>query len=245
MRQLKDFLAKINRILADKWWILVLLLVFFLLGTAWVLLVGEPQASGPESDIAYPALSGSANSQIIATEAALAAPAAPEQTPRSLWANTSLLLAILGVILVGSLGGLIYVLSQSVGLGRLKGPNKSARPAQMAMTPSAGDATPYLTLLKQPEKQFVIHALPFSIGRSAENELVINESFDEWQSVSRVHARIGQQQLGQESYYVIEDLASQNGTRVEGRLTPKNLLQDGMRIWVGKVTFVFHMGEVA
>ena len=102
-----------------------------------------------------------------------------------------------------------------------------------------------MSLVKHPEQRFAIHTLPFAIGRAAENELAIDESFDDWESVSRLHARIGQQQLGQESYYVSEDLASQNGTWIDGGLTPKTLLQDGLRFGVGRVTFVFHMGEVA
>lgn len=147
--------------------------------------------------------------------------------------NPPFLLVVLIVILLVSLIGLFYLLYQSYRLAVPK-----------VVVPVA-DVAPYLTLLQQPDQRFLIQVLPFSIGRAADNALTIDEGFVGWKSVSRNHAQIEQQQLGQASYYVITDLASQNGTCINGRLTPKNLLQDGMRITLGKVAFVFHVGEEA
>lgn len=93
----------------------------------------------------------------------------------------------------------------------------------------------YLELESDPSQRFPIHGTPFAIGRDLDNDLVIDEAFPQWQTVSRQHALISRHERG----YVIEDLGSQNGVRVNGRLTPKNLLRTGWPIAIGGVIFRF------
>ncbi len=93
----------------------------------------------------------------------------------------------------------------------------------------------YLELESDPSQRFAIHGTPFAIGRDPDNDLVIDETFPQWQTVSRQHALISRHERG----YVIEDLGSQNGVRVNGRLTPKNLLRTGWPIAIGGVIFRF------
>jgi len=93
----------------------------------------------------------------------------------------------------------------------------------------------YLELESDPSQRFPIHGTPFAIGRDGDNDLVIDETFPQWQTVSRQHALISRHERG----YVIEDLGSQNGVRVNGRPTPKNLLRTGWPIAIGGVIFRF------
>ena len=99
-----------------------------------------------------------------------------------------------------------------------------------------GVLTPvYLQLEGDAPQTFAIYETPFAIGRDPANNLPIDETFPGWESVSRHHALISRHERG----YVIEDLGSQNGVRVNGRLTPKNLLRSGWQVSVGGVTFRF------
>jgi hypothetical protein len=93
----------------------------------------------------------------------------------------------------------------------------------------------YLQLAGDTPQNFAINETPFAIGRDPANSLPIDETFPGWQTVSRHHALISRHERG----YVIEDLGSQNGVRVNGRLTPKNLLRNGWQVSVGGVAFRF------
>lgn len=88
---------------------------------------------------------------------------------------------------------------------------------------------------------FAITSFPFTIGRGENNSLIIDESFPQWQSVSRTHARIVQHAQG----FVIEDQGSHNRLRVQGRLTERNLLRNGWQVRIGGVEFTFHDGSNA
>jgi pSer/pThr/pTyr-binding forkhead associated (FHA) protein len=43
--------------------------------------------------------------------------------------------------------------------------------------------------------------------------------------------------------FIVEDLGSQNGIRVNGLITHRNLLRDGYRVAFGGVEFVFRLPE--
>jgi len=107
------------------------------------------------------------------------------------------------------------------------------------LAPLAGnlDAPPpaWLELAADATRRFAVVELPFTIGRAAGSELVIDETFPDWQTVSREHAIITRHPRG----YVIADRGSCNGLRVNGRLTPKNLLRDGCQVALGGVNFRF------
>lgn len=75
-------------------------------------------------------------------------------------------------------------------------------------------------------------ALPFTIGRSEDNDLSLND-----ETVSARHARL---------YYdsrvpgvCIEDLESLNGISINGLPTRKNVLQDGVKIGLGSVILTY------
>jgi hypothetical protein len=93
----------------------------------------------------------------------------------------------------------------------------------------------YLELEGDAPQVFPVNETPFTIGRDPGNSLPIDETIPGWQTVSREHALISRHDRG----YLIEDLGSQNGVRVNGRLTPKNLLRNGWQVTIGGVTFRF------
>jgi predicted component of type VI protein secretion system len=77
-----------------------------------------------------------------------------------------------------------------------------------------------------------------SIGRAPDNEVVITQDLAGWDTVSRHHARIYQQ----EGQWIVDDLGSVNGVWVNSRRTGHNLLRSGTRLRVGEMEFVFHIG---
>ncbi len=85
-------------------------------------------------------------------------------------------------------------------------------------------------------RSFEISPNGSTIGRGKHNDIVIDNTIANWQSVSHEHARITRR----ESQYIIEDLGSSNGIFVQNRPTAKNLLKDGWTIGIGGVQFTFH-----
>ena len=69
------------------------------------------------------------------------------------------------------------------------------------------------------------------LGRAADNDVAI-----EHESVSRHHAQI--RRVGDR--YLVVDLGSTNGTRVEGQLVQQHTLQSGETLHVGAVPLRFH-----
>jgi pSer/pThr/pTyr-binding forkhead associated (FHA) protein len=87
-------------------------------------------------------------------------------------------------------------------------------------------------------RRFSLEPGGVSIGRAADNGVVITPDLPGWDTVSRHHARIYQR----EGQWVVEDLGSANGVWVNGRRTGHNLLKDGWRLRIGEVEFVFRVG---
>jgi hypothetical protein len=90
--------------------------------------------------------------------------------------------------------------------------------------------------------QHVSHPLTrpaMTIGRAADNDIVIDESWDAAATASKHHARLRRDQ----DDYLVRDMGSKNGTTVNGRQTLENLLQDGDRIGFGAVEAVFHQPD--
>jgi len=81
-------------------------------------------------------------------------------------------------------------------------------------------------------KEFVVTDV-ISIGRESGNTIVIPNT-----NISRKHARIYKNFDGK---YELEDLASHNGTLLNGRLARKELLQDGDVINIADVNLTFKM----
>jgi pSer/pThr/pTyr-binding forkhead associated (FHA) protein len=91
-------------------------------------------------------------------------------------------------------------------------------------------------------RNFALNQPRILIGRDERAGICIDETFANWESVSREHAWI----IRQGEQVIIEDNNSMNGITVNGRRTRRNLLKDGWRLEIGGVAFVFHAGrEVA
>jgi diguanylate cyclase (GGDEF)-like protein len=83
-------------------------------------------------------------------------------------------------------------------------------------------------------KRLQLGAAPFEIGRSAKNDLFIDQ-----ESVSRHHARI----VFDGSLYWLQDQNSTNGTFVNDELVQERELRDGDQIRVGRSILKFMTGE--
>jgi len=86
------------------------------------------------------------------------------------------------------------------------------------------------------QKKYYLGAVT-KIGRSEQNQLHLDDT-----SVSRAHAEI---LFTPEGGYVIRDLASVNGTFVNGNQITQQALGDGDRVLIGSVSFRFHLGDNA
>ncbi len=96
---------------------------------------------------------------------------------------------------------------------------------------------------KSPKAYFEVHgegrrialgAGTLSFGRSPENEVVLDD-----RRVSRRHAEI-RLRLGRHALY---DLASTNGTFVNGKRVSEVVLSEGDRVTLGAATLVYHVEE--
>jgi len=88
---------------------------------------------------------------------------------------------------------------------------------------------------------FMLVAEGFTIGRAADNQLVIGPAFPGGETVSAHHARIFKQ--GED--WIIADLNSSNGIYINGQRTGRNLLRDGWKVGIGGVVFTFRAGKGA
>lgn len=160
---------------------------------------------------------------------------------------------------LGGLGGLGLLLILGIGIYFLRRLQKRIKPTPqtpavsgvtgvippLGTSPASRPGLPPLafqpSLRSSDGRPFAITSFPFTIGRGENNSLVIDETFPQWQSVSRTHARIVQHAQG----FVIEDLGSHNKLRVQGRLTERNLLRSGWQVRIGGVEFTFYDGADA
>jgi hypothetical protein len=113
------------------------------------------------------------------------------------------------------------------------------RPAPAPSAPSKPEPEPVAFLERTGEgEEPRIHSLHkplVIIGRGAENDIRIPADLPGALSVSRRHAQVRREDLD----FIVEDLGSQNGIRVNGLATCRNLLRDGYRVSFGSVEFVF------
>ena len=89
-----------------------------------------------------------------------------------------------------------------------------------------------LKFILSPDEAKIFTSLPVTIGRSEQNDIVINDK-----TVSAVHARVYYDDRVKDVCIVDND--SLNGILIDGYPTYRNLLQDGVRIGLGKVTITF------
>ncbi len=146
---------------------------------------------------------------------------------------------VIGLIgLVGSLG-LIVTAWRWWGSPRSPAPLQAARSPKQDVPPAPPVAAdiPYLqsTTAKGP-RNFPLDQDKLLVGRAAHAHIRIDDSFHDWETVSREHAWIYRR--GDE--FIVEDNGSMNGIYVNGRRTRRNLLKDGWQLKVGGVSFIFY-----
>lgn len=115
------------------------------------------------------------------------------------------------------------------------------RPAATSALPALDEATtPYLETLSRADEQleFVLARKVVTLGRAPDNDIVIDNQFIGWQTVSPHHARLTEQDEGG---FLLEDLQSENGTFVNSARTGQNVLEDGMSVALGKVEFIYRV----
>ena len=89
-----------------------------------------------------------------------------------------------------------------------------------------------LKFILSPNEAKIFTSLPVTIGRSEQNDIVINDK-----TISAVHARVYFDHRVND--VCIVDNESLNGILIDGYPTYRNLLQDGIRIKLGEVTITF------
>lgn len=124
------------------------------------------------------------------------------------------------------------------GQRRVRRPTVPPRPpGAQPPPPAAAPPLAYLQSVAAPgNPRFDLRPAGVTIGRSAENDLVITQDFPGWATVSQRHARI----YRWADRWIVEDLQSTNGVYVNGRRTGRNVLHSGWRIGIGGVEFDFH-----
>src|SRR4051794_26843031 len=95
-------------------------------------------------------------------------------------------------------------------------------PSQVSAPPKA--ATLIVINPSGNQTRVPLHPLPFSIGRQADNQLVLRDN-----RASRNHARI----VSEDGEYIIEDLKSSNGVHVNGEVISRHKLINGDSIEFG------------
>lgn len=144
----------------------------------------------------------------------------PAPTPTAGGVSTTVLVILVGLI---GLAGLVTI---ALIRWRSRGP-----------APTLPDA-PYLQSLGTTggPREFRLSQPATLVGRAEHAGIRIDESFYSWETVSREHAWIRRQG----DQVIVVDNNSLNGVHVNGRRTGRNLLQDGWRLEIGAVAFVFH-----
>jgi pSer/pThr/pTyr-binding forkhead associated (FHA) protein len=115
-------------------------------------------------------------------------------------------------------------------------------PDRHAGSPAGGDETEFLDDRKESarlicrwgeaEQTFQLNQEPVTLGRSLDNDVVIND-----RSVSNLHARIFREPRG----WLVQDLDSRNGLIVNGELVDQAQLSHGDEIELGRATARFEL----
>ncbi|MCX6022124.1 MAG: DUF3662 domain-containing protein [Chloroflexi bacterium] len=100
----------------------------------------------------------------------------------------------------------------------------------MPAAPVGAETAAFVLGTEGGERRVAIPAAGLSIGRGAENGLVLDD-----RAASRRHAVVRRGDGG----YVIADLGSTNGVRVNGRAVRTVALRDGDRVQIGEAALVF------
>jgi pSer/pThr/pTyr-binding forkhead associated (FHA) protein len=147
--------------------------------------------------------------------------------------RTEVIIAAVAVILIIFVILLLFRLLRKT---RSKSEKKEMNTDKINQQPAMGTPQPGetfgLRLVDENGNVKILEKLPVSIGRDRQNEVVLKDT-----TVSANHARIYYDEAA--GLVCIEDLGSLNGLYINGQPTRKNVLQDGVKIMVGKITLTF------
>ena len=114
-----------------------------------------------------------------------------------------------------------------------------AEPAKVIVPPPPRAPTAATLVFTKADGQplsFSLSDPSLSIGRAADNNIVVDDSVPGADTISKHHARVRRDQ----DDYLVRDLGSKNGLTVNGRQTLENMLLDGDRIGFGEAEAIFH-----
>jgi pSer/pThr/pTyr-binding forkhead associated (FHA) protein len=143
------------------------------------------------------------------------------------------------LVLVVTLGLLGVLVAGFVVASRIR--RRKAQPAAEPAQPREPVAVALLERLGEDDgpRIYALHRPLMGIGRGADNDLRIAPDVPGALTVSRRHAQIRREDMD----YIVEDVGSTNGIRVNGLATHRNLLRDGDHVSFGSVEFVFQTSE--
>ncbi len=162
-------------------------------------------------------------------------PTSSPASPQAGGIGRSTLFIIIGLVGLVGLFMIVVIMRRSTPRApfvRHPGPGVSPIPTRPAARP-----VPVLQSLDAVggSRSFPLDRPTLLVGRAEDAAIRIDESFVNWETVSREHAWIRLQ----DDQVIVEDNNSMNGVYVNGRRTGCNLLKDGWRVEIGGVAFVF------
>ncbi len=143
------------------------------------------------------------------------------------------------LVIVVTLGLLGVLVAGFVVASRIR--RRKAQPAAELAQQREPAAVAFLERLGEDEgpRIYELHRPLIGIGRGPDNDIRIAPDVPGALTVSRRHAQIRREDVD----YIVEDVGSTNGIRVNGLATHRNLLRDGYHISFGSVEFVFRAPE--
>ena len=167
----------------------------------------------------------------------------PESVGFGAWlANNAVLFAGIMVGLLGLLFlGLLFVL---FGRRKKRIPQRTGTRPITPLKPATPPVAPTPACITYTDTEGKVQTCELNpqgltIGRAADNQLVIGSTFPGWETVSQHHARI----LRKGEDWIVTDLNSANGIYVNERRTGRNLLRDGWSLALGAVIFTFRAAK--
>jgi len=146
----------------------------------------------------------------------------------------------LSLAIVVALGLLAVLVTGFVVASRVR--RRKAQPAAEPVQKREPVSVAFLERLGEGEgpRIYALHRPLVAIGRSADADIRIASEIPGAFTVSRRHAQIRREDVD----YIVEDVGSTNGIRVNGLVTHRNLLRDGYHVAFGSVEFVFRTPEL-
>lgn len=118
-----------------------------------------------------------------------------------------------------------------------QGPDRGGKPGPSSKAPLALLRCQDLSKLKGPTgAEIRLHDSSIMVGRTEDNDAIVKG-----EGVSRKHARIAPES----GEWVVIDLESTNGVRVNGSRVSRHILQDGDAVTFGRVVYIYEVLERA